>query len=116
MTTSAALSISRRGFARGLAACATVFLLATAGPTPTTATEAGDPAEFVREFSEQAIAVLADKSLSGDARGQAFRGLLAEGFDVKTIGRFVLGRYWRKATEPERAEYIRLFEDMIVAT
>ena len=116
MTTSATLSISRRGFARGLAAFAAVFVLTTAGPTSTGATEAGDPVEFVREFSEEAIAVVADKGLSGDARKQAFRRLLAKGFDIKTIGRFVLGRYWRKATEAERAEYVRLFEDTIVAT
>ena len=116
MTMNAALSTSRRGFTRGLAAIAAVFLLAAAGPRPATAAEAGDPAAFVRDFGEQAIAVLADKDLAGDQREQAFRGLLTAGFDVKTIGRFVLGRYWRKATEAERAEYGRLFEDLIVAT
>ena len=116
MTMNAALSTSRRGFTRGLAAIAAVFLLAAAGPRPATAAEAGDPAAFVRHFGTQAMAVLADEGLAGDQREQAFRGLLTAGFDVKTIGRFVLGRYWRKATEAERAEYGRLFEDLIVAT
>ena len=116
MTMNAALSTSRRGFTRGLAAIAAVFLLAAAGPRPATAAEAGDPAAFVRHFGAQAMAVLTDAGLAGDQREQAFRGLLIAGFDVKTIGRFVLGRYWRKATEAERAEYGRLFEDLIVAT
>ncbi|MDP6403471.1 MAG: N-acetylneuraminate synthase family protein, partial [SAR202 cluster bacterium] len=35
---------------------------------------------------------------------------------VETIGQFVLGRYWRKATEAERREYLKLFEDLIVET
>ena len=120
MTMNAALPTprptSRRGFTHGLAAVAAVFLLAAAGPRPATAAETGDPAAFVRHFGEQAIAVLADKGLAGDQREQAFRELLTTGFDVKTIGRFVLGRYWRKATEAERAEYGRLYEDLIVAT
>lgn len=120
MTMNAALSTprptSRRSFARGLAAVAAVLLLAAAGPRPATAAETGDPAAFVRHFGEQAIAVLADKGLAEDRRKQVFRELLTTGFDVKTIGRFVLGRYWRKATEAERAEYGRLFEDLIVAT
>ncbi len=116
MTMNAALSMSRRGFTRGLAAVAAILLLAAAGPRPAAAVETGDPAEFVRHFGEQAIAVLTDKGLAEDQRQQAFRRLLTAGFDIKTIGRFVLGRYWRKATEAERAEYGRLYEDLIVAT
>ncbi|MCH8998234.1 MAG: ABC transporter substrate-binding protein [Proteobacteria bacterium] len=120
MTMNAALSTSRptsrRGFTRGLAAVAAILLLAVAGPRPAAAAEPGDPAAFVRHFTERAMAVLADESLAGAQRERAFRRLLTAGFDIKTVGRFVLGRYWRKATEAERAEYGRLFEDLIVAT
>ena len=38
------------------------------------------------------------------------------GFDLRTIGRFILGRYWRRATRAERREFEHLFEDYIVAT
>ena len=123
MTRQVALSISRRGFSRGLAVLGSVALAALVGlgaglgaPRPAAAAGPGDPAVFVREFSVQAIGVLADHSLSGDSRQQAFRDLLTAGFDVKAISRFVLGRYWRKATEAERAEFTGLFEDLIVAT
>jgi phospholipid transport system substrate-binding protein len=116
MTMNAGLAISRRGFARGLALCGAVALLGAGAARAPGAAEAGDPAEFVRAFSDRAIAVLADRDLAGEAREQAFRGLLSANFDVRTIGRFVLGRYWRKATKAERAEYGRLFEDLIVAS
>jgi phospholipid transport system substrate-binding protein len=111
-----ALSLSRRGFTRGLAVCSALVLLAVAAARPTDAAEAGDPAQFVRDFTGRALTVLADEALAGEARERAFHGLLTAGFDVKTIGRFVLGRYWRKASEAERAEFGRLFEDLIVAT
>ncbi len=120
MTKQVALSISRRGFSRGLAVLGTVALvglgMGSGAPRPAVAAGPGDPAVFVRDFSVQSIGVLADHSLSGKHREQAFRELLTAGFDVKAISRFVLGRYWRKATEPERAEFMGLFEDLIVAT
>ncbi len=113
------LSISRRGFSRSLAVLGAVALAASIGlgaPRPAIAGGPDDPAVFVREFSAQAIGVLADQSLSGEHRQQAFRDLLTAGFDVKAISRFVLGRYWRMATEVQRAEFTGLFEDLIVAT
>ncbi len=116
MTMKTALSISRRGFTRGLAVCSALVLLAAVAARPTGAVETGDPAQFVRDFSDRVLMVMADKGLAGETRERAFRGLLIAGFDVKAIGRFVLGRYWRKASEAERDEFGRLFEDLIVTT
>ncbi len=116
MSKQVAQSISRRGFTRGLAIAGVIALVALGAPRPAVATELSDPAIFVREFSAQAIGVLADRNLSGERREQAFRELLTAGFDVKAISRFVLGRYWRRTTEAEREEFMGLFEDLIVAT
>jgi phospholipid transport system substrate-binding protein len=70
--------------------------------------------EFLSGLASKAIAGLTDKSIPPTERATRFRVLLTEGFDVPTIARFVLGRYWRTATEDERAEYLKLFEDFIV--
>jgi len=35
---------------------------------------------------------------------------------VRSIGKFVLGRNWRRATDVERKEYMVLFEDLMVVT
>jgi phospholipid transport system substrate-binding protein len=75
-----------------------------------------DPALFLRDFSSEAIGVLADGELSDKARDIAFRRLFTEGFDVDMISRFVLGRYWRAATKQQRSEYRQLFEDFIIET
>jgi phospholipid transport system substrate-binding protein len=39
---------------------------------------------------------------------------LQQDFDLPSITRFVLGPYWRVASEPEKQEFRRLFEDYIV--
>ena len=76
----------------------------------------GDPVSFVRGFSDEAIAMLADRSLSDGQREAGFRRLLERNFDLKRIGRFVLGKHWRRASRDERAEFHRLFDDFVIAT
>lgn len=71
---------------------------------------------FINSLANDAIQLMARKDLPNPERTQKFRELFNRGFDVMAIGRFVLGRYWRDATEAEQAEYLRLFEDLIVAT
>lgn len=71
-------------------------------------------ATFVQSLGDKAIATLADSKVSNEQTKEIFRKLLNDNFDVVTIGRFVLGRYWNTATEPQRKEYMDLFERMIV--
>ncbi len=70
---------------------------------------------FIDSMGHRAIGFLSDPELSSKARKEEFRKLLEDSFDLKTIGRWVLGRYWRIASKDQRSEYQKLFEDMIVA-
>ncbi len=36
--------------------------------------------------------------------------LVRQSFDIRRIGRFVLGRYWKKATVEQRDEFLEVFE------
>ena len=69
---------------------------------------------FIRGLGSDAIRMLSNKSLDEAQRESEFRRILIKGFDVDHISRFVLGRFWRQATEGQRIEYRRLFEDYIV--
>lgn len=40
--------------------------------------------------------------------------ILREAVDVRGVGQFVLGRYWRTASEVQRGEFLRLFEETLV--
>lgn len=75
-----------------------------------------DPAAVVRGLGDRAVAMLRDESLSPQTRQETFRALLSEGFDMPRVARFVLGRYWRRATEAQRNEYLTLFEDYVVGS
>ena len=90
-----------------------IFLVA--GPARAAAPDAeSDPVAFLQAFSDRAIAMLADDSLSKEQRAREFRSLLRSGFDMERIGRAVLGRYWRSATPEQCAEFLQLLEEFVV--
>jgi len=76
------------------------------------AAAAADPAAVVSNLGSRALEVLG-KNAPQSQRVARFRELLREDFDVPEISRFVLGRYWNVATEEQRAEFLKLFEEYI---
>ena len=77
---------------------------------------ASDPGAFVSTLAQEALDDLASAAIPEPQRVARFRALFAETFDVPLLARFVLGRYWRQASEAERAEYLRLFDELVVQT
>ncbi len=73
-----------------------------------------DASAFLASLTDRAFAQLSDESLSMPERRQRFRVLFREHFDVPAIGRFVLGRYWRKAKSPVREDFLSVFEEIMV--
>jgi phospholipid transport system substrate-binding protein len=71
---------------------------------------------FIQSLADRAIDTLTAEGQTTEMRRQEFRGLFREGFAINGIARFVLGRYWRGASEADRTEYMALFEDVIVNT
>ncbi|MCG8508545.1 MAG: ABC transporter substrate-binding protein [Rhodospirillales bacterium] len=75
-----------------------------------------DAKAFIESLADRAISALTIETVPREERIELFRDLLNDHFAVKTIGRWVLGRYWNRATKEQRAEYLSLFEDLIIAT
>ena len=72
--------------------------------------------KFVESLANNAISSLTNQTLTEKERQVNFRGLLRKYFDINGIGKWALGRYWRKASQKERTEYLELFENLIVGT
>lgn len=69
---------------------------------------------FISEVTRAGISFLEDKSLSEKEKKEKFRTFLKQNFDLVTIGRFALGKYWRSSSTDQKKEYLNLFEDMVV--
>lgn len=86
-----------------------------AGVTPAAEADAAlDPKAFIQDLGSEAIEVLSNGGLNADQREREFRRLFVKNFDVPRIGQFVLGRFWRTATESQRREYLQLFQDFVI--
>ena len=83
---------------------------------PTIGDDAIEAQRFIESMAEEAVATLTATGLPREEQRARFRTLLRSYFDVPTIGRWVMGRYWRKATDEQRTEYLALFEALIVTT
>lgn len=75
---------------------------------------ARDAQKFIDAVATRGIGFLSSGKMSQVEQKKSFRGLLRDSFDLATIGRFSLGKYWRAANPSQRSEYQRLFEDMLV--
>jgi phospholipid transport system substrate-binding protein len=87
-----------------------------AWPTGEAAVFAAEPpaaGAFLAELSRRAVDQLSDTGVPEAERERRFHALLTESFDIGAIGRFVLGRYWRAASEDERQAFLDVFKDVI---
>lgn len=83
---------------------------------PVLAQDFGKEAEgFIQKLADDAMNSFRSET-DEETRDKNFRRLLNDGFDVRAIGKWVLGRYWRKAKPEEKEDYLKLFEDFIIVT
>jgi phospholipid transport system substrate-binding protein len=95
-----------------LVSCLAALIVVLVAGSPANATE---PGAFMEGFGNRAIKVLAETQQGTPEREVELRRLLNDHFDVEFISRFVLSRFWRTASEQERAEFRRVFEDYVIA-
>ena len=71
---------------------------------------------FLKTLADQAIESLTGADTPRSERIKRFRIIFRKNFAVRSIGKFVLGRNWRHASDEEREEYLALFEELMVVT
>ena len=75
---------------------------------------AAEPDAFVQSMASRALTISSDEARSDEQKVSELRDVFQNGFDVDYIGKYVLGRYWRQATEDERSDYLKVFEEYVV--
>lgn len=113
-----AVPIGRRIVVAPLALVAFLTVMAWQQPVRAEMPQAtiDDAAHFITGLAQRAIEVLQRTNDSLEQREKEFRAILAEDFDLEFIGRFVLGRHWRKATPEQQADYQALFAEWLLKT
>ena len=74
--------------------------------------KAENPAiDFVNKLADNIINDVLTADVSRDEKLNRFRAEFTEALDLKNIGQFVLGIYWRKATPMEKDAFLKAFMD-----
>jgi phospholipid transport system substrate-binding protein len=103
MTITPAFFIKMRRFVAGL-------VLALVVASPAVAQETAGPMAFVKTLSETVIKDLTSGQMTDSQRVKRLRRLLVENFDIPVVGKFVLGVYWRRTSESQFKEFLKLYE------
>lgn len=79
---------------------------AVAGPD-----EAG---KYIEALGNNAVAIISNKNLNKENKRKKIEQLFRENVDIAWIGRFVLGRFWRQATDEQKKHYLKEYETFLV--
>lgn len=110
------------GFAHWAGRCkgfVLALVLISGGLVAAAAPAMADPDEArnrLEALAKEALGHLADKDKPRDEQVRLFREIMEKTFDLDLIAQFVVGRYWRRADDTAKGEYLKLFRDYMVAT
>jgi len=72
--------------------------------------------EFVHNTADMVINDILIADVSREEKLERFRTEFTQALDLKNIGQFVLGVYWRKATAEEKEDFLKAFMDLTTKT
>lgn len=71
---------------------------------------------MVENLTKKGIEEIVNSDASVSEKNEVFRKLFDENLDIDFISRYVLGRYWRKASVAQRVEFVFLYKEYNVKT
>ncbi len=80
------------------------------------AVDAGNAKAFVEKVTQEGLVDIINSNVSQQEKDRRFEKLFNEALDLKFIGQFVLGRYWRTATPEQKKEFIEVYRQLNVKT
>lgn len=81
---------------------------------PAQATDAEGAKAYASSIGDKVLAVMNDEALQNSQKLAQLEDLFVDVVDVDWVGRFVLGKHWRTATEPQREAYLDAYRDFLI--
>ena len=112
-TVSDPFPVNAVGYRRLAVALAAEALIAIPGANRAQAAT-DSPDAFMSNLGGQVIQLIGNQQAPATERKQKFAALMNQSFDVDGIARFVLGRYWRTASDSERQQFEQVFDKYMI--
>lgn len=94
----------------------TLFILGVYAAPAMAEVNAAQAQKFVEDVTNDGIENIINANVSQQEKDKRFATLFNNALDMKFIGQFVLGRYWRTATPEQRDAFIKAYREMNIKT
>lgn len=95
----------------------TGFIIALLAFIPINATASEKQAkQFIDDLGNQAISIIGNGKYSDKKKEEKLISLFTQSVDTDWVGRFVLGKYWRRATVEQKDRYRKLYKEYLIAS
>lgn len=74
--------------------------------------DADNAKQFIATIGDDVVAIF-EKNPSVDEREKALTALFDRSIDSSWMGKFVLGKYWRQASEAQQKQFLSLYKDFL---
>ncbi len=71
---------------------------------------------FVKQVTDEGITQIINADISQTEKDTRFEKLFNNALDLKFIGQFVLGRYWKTASNEQKQQFIDAYRDLNIKT
>lgn len=84
-----------------LVACSAGFLA-----SPAHASSTKGASDYIQSLGDKALSIISHKQYSKDQKQDRLEKLFSDSVDFDWVAKFVMGRYWRKATDAQKKRYV----------
>lgn len=78
------------------------------------AASAGDAKIYVETLGNNALAIISNAKLGKPQKQARLDRLFSDSVDIPWIGRFVMGRFWRQASEAQKSAYLKEYQKFLI--
>lgn len=86
------------------------------GANANAAVDAAKAEAFVKKVTDEGITDIINANISQKEKDARFEKLFNNALDLKFIGQFVLGRYWKTATAEQKKNFIDAYRELNIKT
>ena len=91
-----------------------VFMSFALPAMPARASSGVSASSYIQQVANQALATIADKGNSKPQKQAKLEKLFGENVDFDWVGRFVMGRSWRTATDDQKKRYVVAYKKFLL--
>lgn len=81
---------------------------------PARASTPQEAQHYAQGLGNQALAIIANNERAKEQKRAQLERLFSQSVDIPWIGRFVMGRFWRQATQEQKNRYLRQYEKFLL--